>query len=308
MEKPIILGGTVEQKELAAQELKLEEEKGSKPFPREGYKTPEDLRFIELANQYLAKELEHLGVDFEPISLDKIHLLKDVAWFTKYSGDNSLGKHEHGANNASINLFNIEILSLNENVDARLKRFAVILHEMIHIAGHIKFRIDEDGNLNSYRMGYKTIEQHERKGDELFEGLNEAVVDGMVMHILRHYQDELEQEFGDEAFKKSEKEHLYDYEYYIRMLAIIISDIAEKKGEDPLLVRDRFLKGHFTGEMMHLRDIEKVYGKNGLRAIAKWGFAKDQEEGSKITNKVVKFLVAETEEERAAMVEEILAL
>ena len=303
MEKPIIIGGAETEKEGVKETITKEQREGLKPYRREKNKTPEDEEFINLANIYLQKELDRLGIDFEPIAQEKIHILDWDSWFDKFPGDNKHGHYDHISDTALINTFDIETLSLNVNVDERLKRFATILHEMIHIAGHSKFQIRTDGALDSYRMGYSTIE-HDGK-EELFKGLNEAVTEGFVMRILLSHKDELEKEFGEKAFL-SDEEHLYAYEYYIKMLGLIITDIAVNKDENPKIVQDRLFKGYFTGEMMHLRDIEKTYGKDGLRVIAQWGKGGTPDEQAKITNTVVRYLKAKNQTEKEALVQEIL--
>ena len=47
--------------------------------------------------------------------------------------------------------------------------------------------------------------------------------------------------------------------------------IAEKNSESKEAVWMRFKKGEFTGEMMHLREVERTFGKGALRVLAALG-------------------------------------
>ncbi len=49
-----------------------------------------------------------------------------------------------------------------------------------------------------------------------------------------------------------------------------IVEIAKQKGEDENAVWQKIKRGQFTGEMMHLRDVEKYLGKGVLKKIAHW--------------------------------------
>jgi len=55
------------------------------------------------------------------------------------------------------------------------------------------------------------------------------------------------------------------YNLPLEILEIVLEKIAKNNKEKPEQVWQRFKKGFFTGEMMHLRDVEKTFGKGALR-------------------------------------------
>jgi hypothetical protein len=85
----------------------------------------------------------------------------------------------------------------------------------------------------------------------------------------------------------------------IEIVEIIIQKVAEKKGEDRELVWQRFKRGLFSGEMMHLRDIEETFGKGSLRILA------SLESEDVPVAMVKKYFESENETEKNAIAREI---
>jgi len=77
----------------------------------------------------------------------------------------------------------------------------------------------------------------------------------------------------------------------IKILEIIISGIAKHNNETTEEVRSRFKKSLFTGEILHIRDIEKAFGEGALKKIKKWQQinAVNIEEASKIEEDTIEY-------------------
>lgn len=74
-------------------------------------------------------------------------------------------------------------------------------------------------------------------------------------------------------------------------------------------VFQKIKKGFFTGDMMHLRLIEEVFGPGSLRVLAAMGTegaTKDTDEGE-LYKKIEEFFLSENQEERNRLADDILA-
>ena len=84
----------------------------------------------------------------------------------------------------------------------------------------------------------------------------------------------------------------------------IIFRISEKQGEEYQTVWKRFERGYFTGEMMHMRDVERTFGKGSLRILA--AAYPESENRDDIDEKIFEYFDAKTEEEKDELAKEIL--
>ncbi len=260
-------------------------EKYLQPLEGEIEKTPEEVRFIAKANEWIEQELKELQIDTLPTEIkpEQVHILSDVGWETEAGW----GNHDDAYNKPYGNA----IIIHSERVQGQLKRMAIILHESIHLQSHHKFRTNEDP---SYRDGYMAENQsHETS----FEGFNEAVVEGLTMHLMYNHEKELEDEFKIDL--ENLDDNLFNYRNYVDLLSLIIADVAKKKGESTDVVRDKILRGLFSGETTHLQDIEGTYGKSALQVINYLGV-----EGK--SQKVFNFFSEKDDDKRNIIAEEIL--
>lgn len=67
-------------------------------------------------------------------------------------------------------------------------------------------------------------------------------------------------------------------------------------------------KGLFTGEMMHLRDIERTFGENSLRILGSWVPTDDDDNPDKVAGykKIYKFFATDDAAEREKLRQELL--
>jgi len=157
----------------------------------------------------------------------------------------------------------------------RLRIYEHMLHEIIHTAAFHKFHADvKNRMIKNYRTGYG-FKDPRTNGHEIFYRFNEAVVDKTTYEILRKHADELMQKLSitPEEIKVSQ----FIYNPFVNILDKIIQRIADKKGESETAVWQKLERGQFTGEMMHLRDIEKYIGKGLLKKLANIKFMEDAE-------------------------------
>lgn len=234
------------------------------PMEGEIEKTPEQLEFIESINSYLKKEFEILGLTYEEKVLpERIHLF-DQEWMEIHFPDD---KNEA----AFIFLPGKKIIINTSRVESKERLLKVLIHEIIHLQSFHSYFLDPGlEKLNgSYRDGYGMTNRNKKAGKdphEHFRGFNEGMVDLVTAEITGNYLGELEKKF--ELVRRAEsKEWWYRIETEV-ILHHIIEKIAEERGRSTEDVFREFEKNLFTGKMMFLRDIERVFGKGALRMLS----------------------------------------
>lgn len=137
---------------------------------------------------------------------------------------------------------------------------STLTHEFIHDKSIHKYRIsnEKDGSpkVSNYRLGYNILS--DKPEDEWFAGFNEAVTEKTAMDIINKNRKQEERELKSKSL----------YNFNVDLVDKIAEKVAKDKGETKEDVWKRFKAGQFTGNMMHLRDIENTFGKDSLRVLA----------------------------------------
>jgi len=266
-----------------------------KPLAGEVEKRPSFIDFIKDFNSWLYRELDDLGIEYKGnISPDQVHLLTDDSFKKEFkkrykmAGSKCAGFHDASSNAVYVKT---DIKRQDSDEFARADFYHTNIHEMIHQASYHKYSLENiheatpekhiqeltDLEPDIYRMGYaiygKKPEDHNH-----FYYLDEAVVEKLSNEMMHEHQWVLYKLAGIHDYaissatngwvdRKKQIEYKPGYEKIVNILDLVIKKIAQKKNEPIEDVWRRFKKGLFTGELMHLRDIEKTFGKGSLRFI-----------------------------------------
>lgn len=269
-----------------------------KPLADELVKTPEELRMIEKINEYLKEEFAELDISEKPLILpEQIHLLPHQVYEEKFS------EHPYGAVTSSIN----QVAYFDKSKFSRINLYRTILHEAIHLVSFHKYWAFVDmKSVSSYHSGYD-IQKPNEKSHGHFRGLTEAVDDKMVLDILERHRSELMTELNIDEQEARDSLRYYDHFYgkEIDVLNLIVERISTKTKEDKKIIWRRFKRGLITGEMMFLREIEKIFGHGSLRVLAAMGSAEkiDSKENHK---KYMEFFSDIDDKRREELAKEIL--
>lgn len=239
--------------------IAYEHRRAKEPISGEYRKTKEDLEIILALNEYIQEEIRALGLEeVEAVAPSQIHLFSRDTYKEHFPNLDVSAFHE--AFNRTINVDADDV-----EKSGKLQFIRDLLHEMVHIVSKTKYYLSEN-DIKVTRSGYRNVNPTE--GHEHFLALNEAVVEKIVIDILERHRLDLVHNF-DVSLEDYAKEGKYfsNYNEYIKVLEDIVNEISEKKGENTDDVWKRFKLGIFTGEMMHLRDINKIYGSNGLKIM-----------------------------------------
>lgn len=262
----------------------------------EQQKTEEEIKMIQTVNEFIAEEFKRLEIQepFIPIDPEQVHLLSRETYQRKF---------DMATDDGSAHPVSHEVYIVKDDF-SRNYLFSTLLHEILHMASHQKFYADTDNhNIYDYRVGYRLRNQKE---EDLFRGFNEIMTDFTLFKIWGRHRDDLEAKL---SFTKDEANNTA-VAYFVRyksLLDDILKRVAEHRNEKPEQTADRFSKGMFTGEMMHLRDVEKVYGENAIEVLSLLG-KKDvsRDEMEAIDKKVRGYFYETDKEKRKAIAEELL--
>jgi len=187
-----------------------------------------------------------------------------------------------------------------------------LTHEATHLASHQSFHItkEESKKHSAYRGGYENNNNlNEDYPHTHFWGFNEAVVEHTAQNILHENSLLLNAKFNiNVAINIGNSKKLQgSYKAQRKVLQNIIYGVAEAQKISPTKVWEKIEKGQFTGEMMHLREIEKVYGSGSLRILASMdASAPTEETKEKYQNYVDYFDISNNLEERKVIADKIL--
>lgn len=222
-------------------------------------KTPGERAAIALLDDFLKREFEDLEIPEIPgIRADRFHIMSQE-WFDKEKPEGGLG---------SYRTYQDKAVFCRDRVESALYVYKVIFHEGVHAVSYQKHWVDVKNRIiNDYRIGYaitntsgKEDEQHNH-----FDAFNEGVAESTVEEFFHKYQTEIGRKL---SIPVEELKNLdFSYSLFRGVVKEICYGIASYQGIKPLDVWKKIKKGQFTGEMMHLRDIERVYGFEALDVL-----------------------------------------
>lgn len=256
-------------------------------------KTAEAEEFIGVIGRYLNDELTSLGLSAVGIDAQRIHVITANEFAKKFPGAE--------ANGVYTGLTDGIYVRGNAH---RMQLYKTMVHEMVHQAAFRAYHADKNKKkYDRVRQGYTTWHPHE-KHHEHFRGLDEAIVDRTVMDILRGHKEELIHRLH--ITEEEAREPVNYYHDYLKVLAAVINKISEKKNENVQETWKRFKRSEFNGELMHLRDIEDVFGKGSLRVLAALGSGTRNPESPEETRLVLEYFSSDDSQTRDHIARSIL--
>lgn len=261
-------------------------------------KTKEETSMIETATALINKELITLGLSEVRIPLGQVHLF-DREEFKKRQVKNNFDATSDIQGTYSSVDSKIEIMTerssdkftflkkiisglLNKHQELVNKEsfLNVFTHESVHNDSFQSFHIDKDSNqFGPYRTGY-TVQSHfnDDYPHEHFRGFNEAIVELTTHNILKNNTKDLQTTFNIDGKKLDDMFFTYAYLFQKTILLDVIEGMSKKYHKPQMEIWETIEKGQFTGNMMHLRNIEKTFGPGSLRILASIGADAPSEE------------------------------
>ncbi len=150
-----------------------------------------------------------------------------------------------------------------------------LIHEITHKVSYHKYIIEKN-EVTYYRCGYHFMgkdkyDKHGTNGTDYFLGFDEAVT-------MKNELDIISKKFGKNFVTKN-LFHFFlkknaGHKLFLDTVEQIVKHIAKTKKISKEDVWRDIKRGQITGEMMHLRIIEKIYGKGSLKKLAYMGWKK----------------------------------
>ncbi len=241
---------------LATEKLKRIRENEKRFIGYEQKKTEQELAVIQLFDGLLKSEFAELGIDGIPeLQPNRFRIMSD-AWFEKNMGVFSEANYYATGDSAVFN---------RSRSRTPLSLYQSFLHEGIHAASHQKHWITED-EIRSYRVGYKTANLSTEQGvHEHFRGLNEGIVEETTREMFWKHRGSIQQSTGSSA--DDLRAMTFSYEIPRMVVDCICTALADAQDLEKEEVWKEMKRGQFTGEMMHLREVELAYDMGALRVL-----------------------------------------
>lgn len=289
---------------LSARELAREKEFAARnPVEGEVEKTPREIKCIERANVYINDELKALELPVPAeLASEEVHVLPEKVFEQNISfiGNDAVYDTGHG-------------IFINKEKVGDANFFRTVLHEGLHKASYHKYcwyfsEKRQWDMVEPSRLGYTSFKSESDSGKhEHLRGFNEAVVEKTVQELIKKNRKDIIRSLNFNVAQILGFSRHYEKE--MELVDFMVDKIAEKKGEGKEDVWGRFKKGLFTGEMMHLRDIERTFGKGALRMIASiQSVFQPALSDERIVDYVRQYLETENGEERKKIAELVLNL
>ncbi|MCX6730163.1 MAG: hypothetical protein NT058_01545 [Candidatus Portnoybacteria bacterium] len=300
-------------------ELLINRREGSRIFEGETEKTLEQIEIINIAIKLVNEELKKLKIDekFE-FPIEKIHFLPTNVFEER--SEETDGRKRTTKERGITDQEKHEIM-----VDGSMKKpelLWTLIHELTHMASYEKYcaYVNNKPNDNAEeelleitiknRIGYQLPEKN---GKSYLQGLNEMITEKVSIDIYKKHKHEIKKEIN---LSRKEIKKIVDSKrsdnYPFETLDLIIEEIARVKKEKVDDVWKRFEKGLFSGEMMHLRDIERVFGDGALRVLSVLNLVDGYNKNGDITkkrneDKIFRYFITSDKLKRKKIAEEIFS-
>ena len=279
-------------------------------------KNEEDLRIIEKINIWLEEYFKNIGAEefVKKIKADQFVILQEND-FVKIGHDmfDSDWSHHHAKMMPGMDIVFVKRLPETEKFAALVS----YLHEAVHIESRFKLNafVSKEGvedPRGMHRLGYSIKSTKKGKDEKLenydyFDGLNEAITQMITLDILRQHGQELERDYSitpEEQKNFKFKDGYMGYEY---VYMVMLQKLAENLNQNPRDYNKKFNKNIFTGDLMFLRDVEKVFGKGSLRVLAFMGSHPPHASDLEMIKFFEGYFLTEDENERKEIVEKIFS-
>lgn len=301
MEKiPIIMRGgnpdAVSAIEASRQEIEEMQKKGAERVEGEQDKSEQEIQSIRLVNGYVRDIFEYLDLEHEALPDERVHFLGREAYL-------KLFREAQGEDGFGLSDPHLRALYINTDPDVDSDRlrtivaFSTLLHESVHFQSKAKYLLDaEEGVFVSYRSGYR---MNTFEGSS-FVGLNEAVVTHIERSLLYTHREEIARHLGIDP-KDIEDAPYLSYETNLDLLHALARALSASRGEEAEDTLRHIASQAFTGNLMHLREVERIYGAGSLRLLARYGSEGDPALDASIAD----FFMEEDAGQRAAYLEDI---
>lgn len=143
----------------------------------------------------------------------------------------------------------------------------------------------------------------------LFQGLNEAITENQTIKSFLENRSKIQSELqvDDKSFEEIAQfiqGPLGFYYHQREVLNLVIKKVSQNYKESEKDTWERLRDGTITGNMMHLRRIERTFGKGTLRTLA----LMRGNESEFIMNSFKTLLTTDDENEKNAVIQKILSI
>ncbi len=252
-------GRTPEEEVSAAYSMARKRKEKEKFSEIELEKTAEELRVIDYIDDLLKEEFCDLGI----IEMPEIH--PDRFVFISEE-DFSQRESKEGVKGTYFSFEDVAMFCRERSLN-RVDLYKTMMHEAVHMTSHMKHWVDvKNKKINQYRVGYSIANtSHPDDRHPHLNAFNEGVTELTVEQFFHKHKNDIVKkfDFSDEEFREAK----FSYALFRSIVMVICEGVAAYEGVKKIDVWERIKKGQFTGELMHLRGIERAYGFEALDVL-----------------------------------------
>lgn len=285
-----------EKREIGDAIMRLREDRRSLPIEGELSKESEDIMNVRIVDALLKLEREYLRLSMS------LHVEPEqLKVFKKDKGDGG-GNHEIFGEYICLDDELYQYRNPSEK-EMSIHHFGTVLHEALHSNSHQKLYVGKD-EIGFSRLGYgvRNIEN----GHSHFDAFNEGMTQLIVLAMMQEYSKMLA-EVKDVSREEVLAYNPPIYTYPRAVIQCILSKIASNDQEGRSAF-EKLERGYFTGEMMHLRIIEKIYGKASLRVLDAMIASPKNDNEIYTNNKILAYFESDSPETRKFLQEQIVSV
>lgn len=257
---------------------------------------PEEEQLLSISVSMVREQLDSLGLTNVPLpTSSNVHFLSKRGFL-------KLGRIRGGilAGASGVNFpSHGELATLRQ--DYFLDQINSLMHEIIHFGSFKSISFNTHSSTFDYRSGYSL------PFGNGFNGFNEGVVQSFSSEIITTNYQRLPQLIGTRLETTAGLLKLTHYPDEQKVARAVVGKIAERKNEPKEKVWERIKKGLFTGHMMHLRDIDRAFGKGSLKLLSLYGSSPsgDSEKDRKIDELIFRYFTSADDSERPDLYNQI---
>jgi hypothetical protein len=232
-------------------------------------KTKEDIELIKKAEEIVSGTLLKLGVENDfSINPDLVLIAKNGEIETAQISKKEKRRYFLGEKAFHKTIGGHVVIS-EDILEDRPVFFHALLHEFFHAAsmnyGFLTKESKEKDRSLILKSGYKTYYDNQDGERSLFNAFNEAVTEELAREAARFYFDD---SFHYEGIDEMFDEWNEVYPVSRGVLYAILLNISGGDEEKIKEIWEKIVRGYIKGTKMHLRMIEKYYGKDSLKILA----------------------------------------
>jgi hypothetical protein len=269
---------------------------GIETFPEELEKTPADIALLRAINGYLRQEFINLGLTYTPFKGRQFH------FFDEEGINRNIPNHSEDAFRTKTT----DYVVVQKDAWDEAAFPLVLIHQAVRFKEYRAYHAHAAlMRVTEERSGYVNQNPHEKE-HEHYLGFDSAVSQKLAREIFLSRLSHLSRITGVELTGQLDTAFSSDYDMALQILDTIITRVSGHLQLSPEEVWQGYKRALFTGNLFHLRAIEKAFGDGSLRVLAAWESATIYAQDAVIEQQILQYFKTDDVNQRHSIALNIL--